>query len=65
MGQIFGGAGGNNEFESQARSAVIEGAKRRSKLGGSGGMPPPGFFFKIGVKWCILRCPRAIFFFLA
>ena len=43
VGQIFGGAGGNNEFESQARSAVIEGAKRRSKLGGRGHVPP-GFF---------------------
>ena len=45
VGQIFAGARGNNEFESQARSAVIEGAKRRSTQGGSG-MPPGNFFFK-------------------
>ena len=48
MGQIFGGAGVNNEFESQARSAVIEGAKRRSKLGGSGDMPGNYFFLNRG-----------------
>ena len=33
--QNFAGAEGNNEFESQAQSAVIEGAKHRSKLWGS------------------------------
>jgi len=44
VGQIFEVAGGNNEFESQARSAVIEGAKRRSKLEGSGDMPGIIFF---------------------
>ena len=48
MGQIFGGAGGNNEFESQARSAVIEGAKRRSTLGGSGHAPREFFFLNRG-----------------
>ena len=45
VGQIFGGAGGNNEFESQARSAIIEGVKRRSILGGSGACPPPPVIF--------------------
>ena len=48
VGQIFGGAGGNNEFESQAPSAVIEGAKRRSTLGGSGHAPPGIFFLNRG-----------------
>ena len=40
-------------------------AKRQSTRvngGGPGVMPhAPGFFFKIGVKWCILRCPGALF----
>ena len=51
MGQIFVGAGGNNEFESQARSAVIEGAKRgnrgREAPEYTRGVEacPPGFFF--------------------
>ena len=49
-----------NEIGSQARSAECEGAKRLRKLGGFGGMLPR-ICFLIGVKWCILRCTRAMF----